>query len=119
MEHLHQIVLEGQDIEPRMRHYPDLDVAQWTKSSKSLLHTAAEAGNLEALDCLLKMVIIKFKFLSGGCALRAALIYGSWSQGDGSGAVNIPIPEILPQIDLNISWIRCSKCHIPEILQKT
>ena len=54
MEDLHQKVRNGEGIE--LNVCADLDIAEWTKGGESLLHAAADAGNLRALDHLIKKV---------------------------------------------------------------
>ena len=59
MEDLHQNIRDGENIELQIREHPFLDIAEWTKGGKSLIHAAAEAGNLRALNQLIKKVNIK------------------------------------------------------------
>ena len=46
------------DLKFLIRQYPDLNIAEWTKCSRTLLHAAAEADNLGAMDHLIKNVNI-------------------------------------------------------------
>ena len=49
------------DLKFHIRQYPDLNIAEWTKCSRTLLHAAAEADNLGAMDHLIKNVNILCK----------------------------------------------------------
>ena len=59
MEDFHQNIRDGENTEIQIREHPILDIAEWTKGGKSLIHAAAEAGNLRALNQLIKKVNIK------------------------------------------------------------
>ena len=59
MKDFHQNIRDGENTEIQIREHPNLDIAEWTKGGKSLIHAAAEAGNLRALNQLIKKVNIK------------------------------------------------------------
>ena len=53
IEELHKDILKDREIQDKA----DLDIREWTIASQTLLHAAAKAGNLRALEQLLAKVI--------------------------------------------------------------
>ena len=53
---LHRKVTDGEDINETTQNDANLNVAKWTSGGKTLFHTAADAGNLTALDMLISKV---------------------------------------------------------------
>ena len=54
--------LDGKDINETIQNNAKLNVAKWTIGGKTLFHSAAEAGNLTALDMLLSKVCTLMKY---------------------------------------------------------
>ena len=59
---MHEKVRNGLDILHKIQRHVDIDFAEWTIGGKSLLHAAAETGNLRALDYLIRKVNIQSLF---------------------------------------------------------
>ena len=58
IEDLHQKIKDRSGLRFDIIQYPDLNIAEWTKCSRTLLHAAAKADNLGAMDHLIKNVNI-------------------------------------------------------------
>ena len=59
---LHRKVRDGEDINETIHNDANLNVAKWTSGGKTLFHTAAEAGNLTALNMLISKVSTLTKY---------------------------------------------------------
>ena len=59
---LHRKVRDGEDINETTQNDANLNVAKWTSGGKTLFHTAAEAGNLTALNVLISKVSTLTKY---------------------------------------------------------